>query len=85
MPREPVEQFRVRGRLSLCPEVFGGGDQATAERHLPEAVDGYPCGKRILVVNEPLRKAQAGARKIGRERQDAFGRVGADRFATVEV
>src|SRR3954462_10190119 len=45
---EEVEQLGVAGPLAHCPEVAGGGDEASAEVTLPDAVDQDPGGEGIV-------------------------------------
>ena len=87
---EPVQQFGVRGRIALRPEVFGGGDEASPEIRLPDSIDDRAgCGRR-LAVGEPLREGQPSRRGSCRQRVQERGRprlnrlVRAQEVATIE-
>src|SRR5262245_24509153 len=56
--REPIEEVRVRWRIALDAEIFGGFHQSGAKVHLPEAVDGHARGKRVRRIDEPFRKSE---------------------------
>ena len=49
-----IEQFWMRRPISHRAEVVGRGDQALAEMMLPDAIDDYPRGERILRAGDRL-------------------------------
>jgi hypothetical protein len=64
--RQPVEQFRMRGRLALAAEILRRGNKPTTEEELPEAVDRDAGRQRIAVVGEPAGQPEAIARVLCR-------------------
>ena len=55
---QPVEQFRMAGRVALSAEFLRRGDDPRAEIRLPDAVHGRPRGRRGLPIDEPARERQ---------------------------
>ena len=69
--RQPVEQLGMGRQPPLAAEVLRRRDQAAAEEHLPDAVHGDARGQRVAAIGQPAGQAEAVARRIGRERQEA--------------
>src|SRR2546429_9911176 len=60
-PRQPVQQLRIRGVLAEEAEVLGGIDETGSEVTLPDSVDGYAAGERILRRSEPAGEVEPAA------------------------
>ena len=54
LPREPVEQFWMRGPSTGDAEVARCGEQARAEMMLPHTVHHHPPGQRMRRRGDPL-------------------------------
>ncbi len=57
---EPVKQFRMAGPRALRAEIVLRLHQSDSEMVLPQAVDQYPAGQRVLAVGQPARQVEAG-------------------------
>ena len=64
---EAVEQLGVRRQPSLAAEVLLGRDDAAAEVHAPDAIDGDARGERIVAAGQPARQPEPVARLVRRE------------------
>ena len=56
--RQPVEQFRMRGRCALRAEVIFRLDDAQPEMPLPDAIDRHSRRERIGAVHQPAGKIE---------------------------
>jgi hypothetical protein len=72
--RQPVEQFRVRGRLAGGAEVVGRGDQAGAEEFAPDVIDGDAGGQRVVRRDKPAGEVEAAGQGLGGCRHGGQGR-----------
>jgi hypothetical protein len=74
--REPVQQIRMRGARTLKTEIVRGGDEATAEVLLPDAVCGDP-GQEVpgpaFWIGEPA--GERGAAVAGSGTRQSAGEV----------
>ena len=84
--RQPVEQFGVAGPVALRAEVFAGLDDADAEEHLPQAVDGDARGQRVVGLDQPLGQSEAVHRvAVGAAARKRRGTPAVDLFARLVV
>ena len=51
---KPVQEFWMRGVLSLPAKVTGGGHKALTEMLLPNAVDENTRGQRVVRIRNPF-------------------------------
>jgi len=78
--RQPIEQFRVRGRLDACAEIFRRRHQTGPEIGLPDSVDEHTGGSRTAGIDEPLGEAQAIAWGVFGKGMQKAGHIGLDFF-----
>ncbi len=77
---EPIQQFGMRRQFALAAKIIRRRDKAAAEVHFPNTVHHHAGGERIIAVNQPLRQAEAVARRAGREGREARRGVAFDQF-----
>ena len=82
---EPVEQLGMAGCVAGDAEIPAGPHQAVAEHLLPEAIHRDAGRQRVLRTEQPLRKAQAVVRQIGRHRRQRMRRFGLHLVAPLVV
>ena len=75
-PREPVEQFGVRGLVAELAEIVGRASDPAAEVILPDAVDDGAGGERVVGLGDPRSECGTAAGRVF-ERSD-HGRLGGD-------
>ena len=75
-PREPVEQFGVRGLVAELAEIVGRASDPAAEVILPDAVDDGAGGERVVGLGDPRSECGAAAGRVF-ERSN-HGRLGGD-------
>ena len=44
---QPIQEFGMRGELSLCAKIFNGPREAFSEKQFPEAIDHDACGQGV--------------------------------------
>ena len=66
LPRQPVEQFRVRGPLAFGTEVARRADDPFAEVMLPDAVDHHTGRQRVVCGPEPASQLRPAAARADR-------------------
>src|SRR4051794_12253268 len=59
---EPVEQFRMRGRLTVDAEIAWSANQSFAEVKLPDPVDDH--ARRQRTVHDPFGKRKPAQRTV---------------------
>ena len=80
--RQPVEQFRMRGRLAADAKVIGRRHQAAAKVELPETVDEYARRQRMIGPRQPVGQLPAiGWRLFRGDRRQGHGIARLNRFA----
>src|SRR5262245_31580135 len=65
LDRQPIEQFRMCGRLAQLAEVARRAHDAFAEMMLPDAIDHHPRGERILPRHQPLGQSAPPVARFG--------------------
>src|SRR5262245_57857591 len=63
--RQPIQQFRVRGRRASSSKVAEGLHDTVFEMMLPNAIDHDPRGQRMFWMSQPFRQGQAPASLLG--------------------
>ncbi len=61
--RQPIEQFRMAGRLAELAEIAGRRHQAPAEMILPDAIDDDARRQRMIRARQPIGQRRAPARR----------------------
>ena len=58
---QPVQQFRMCGRLAAPTEIGDRGNQCLSEMAQPHVVDGYAGRERVVLTSNPARQGQTPA------------------------
>ncbi len=58
---QPIEQFRMRGRLAADAEIVTRRHQTAAEVMLPKSIDEYARRQRMIWPRQPRRQVPATA------------------------
>ncbi len=69
----------MAGRLALDAEIFGCGDEASAEIGLPHAIDKDARGRGSFAIDEPARQRQARRLTLLGKRLEEGGDAGGHR------
>ena len=76
--RQPIEQFPIRCRGRLHPEVFNALHQSDPKILLPEAIDGHACGRGRAGIHQPASECEAGIISTGGQRMQECWRPMSD-------
>ena len=71
-----VQQFRVRGQVTLQAQVLAGGDESRAKDLSPETINNHARGQGMLRVRQPLGEAETVVRQGVVPREDARRHAG---------
>ncbi len=61
---------------ALVAEVARGFDDAAAEDHLPDAVDGDACGEWVFLIDDPIREVESSGGAVNLQRRKCGWCVG---------
>ena len=72
---QPIQQFRIGGRVAHFAEVIDRADDATAKMIGPDAIDFHPSGQRILRRHQPFSQCTTPSRCMPVRRRNFGGRI----------